>query len=163
MCNQNSHFSSITHNIIPKRPVIWPNTMNVRDTGILRKKCREPANFDDLLIIGYQSKIFHDDEKALFIDQGRHLIGWMGSDSLKIDRLIRPSNIVANYRHLKLLHCPLNHKHIDDLGTGFDRTKTQYGRNARVWSFLGSCFLVCVSGSLTITFKQLLPAWVRIV
>lgn len=63
-------------------------TMSVRDTGILRKKTNQAAaNFDSLLIIGYQSKIFHDDERALFIDQGRHLIGWMGNESLKIDRL----------------------------------------------------------------------------
>lgn len=44
--------------------------------------------FDDLLIFGYACKIFRDDEKARFIDQGKHLIPWMGDDSLKIDRLI---------------------------------------------------------------------------
>lgn len=43
---------------------------------------------EDLLIIGYQSHLFRDDEKAQLIDQGTHLIGWMGDESLKIDRLI---------------------------------------------------------------------------
>lgn len=44
--------------------------------------------FDDLLIFGYACKIFRDDEKALHIDQGKHLIPWMGDNNLKIDRLI---------------------------------------------------------------------------
>lgn len=44
--------------------------------------------FDDLLIFGYACKIFRDDEKALYIDQGKHLIPWMGDSNLKIDRLI---------------------------------------------------------------------------
>lgn len=53
-----------------------------------KKTHHQPTNFDDLLIIGYQSRVFEDDEKALFIDQGRHLINWMGNSALRIDRLI---------------------------------------------------------------------------
>ena len=59
-------------------------------SSILRRK--EPAvssdsNTDeDLLVFGYSCKLFRDDEKALFIDQGKHLIPWMGDEALKIDR-----------------------------------------------------------------------------
>uniref|UniRef100_A0A1A9W1Y8 SURP motif domain-containing protein n=1 Tax=Glossina brevipalpis TaxID=37001 RepID=A0A1A9W1Y8_9MUSC len=40
----------------------------------------------DLLVFGYACKIFRDDVKALDIDQGKHLIPWMGDHNLKIDR-----------------------------------------------------------------------------
>lgn len=55
------------------------------EAGILRKK--QPENPEDLLVFGYSCKLFRDDEKALYIDQGKHLISWMGDDKLKIDRL----------------------------------------------------------------------------
>uniref|UniRef100_A0A1B0G9T7 SURP motif domain-containing protein n=1 Tax=Glossina morsitans morsitans TaxID=37546 RepID=A0A1B0G9T7_GLOMM len=40
----------------------------------------------DLLVFGYACKVFRDDVKALDIDQGKHLIPWMGDHNLKIDR-----------------------------------------------------------------------------
>lgn len=58
------------------------------------KKVSKPSgkmatkNTADLLVFGYACKIFRDDEKALHVDQGKHLIPWMGNNALKIDRLI---------------------------------------------------------------------------
>ena len=59
--------------------------------GILRKTkpvVQAPDKFEDLLVFGYASKIFRDNERAKQIDHGKHLISWMGDNSLKIDRLI---------------------------------------------------------------------------
>ena len=74
------------------------NTVN----GILRKVNGSNANTSsisnatnaaevrhvDLLVFGYACKVFRDDAKARDIDQGKHLIPWMGDNNLKIDRLI---------------------------------------------------------------------------
>ncbi|XP_077317902.1 splicing factor, suppressor of white-apricot homolog isoform X3 [Lithobates pipiens] len=40
----------------------------------------------DLLVFGYACKVFRDDEKALYHEQGRHLIPWMGDNNILIDR-----------------------------------------------------------------------------
>ena len=65
-------------------------------TNVLRKRAMiarslaESANKNDdlrdLYVYGYQCNLFRDDERALFIDRGKHLIPWMGNDSLMIDR-----------------------------------------------------------------------------
>ena len=41
-----------------------------------------------LFVFGYHCKLFRDDEKALAIDAGEHLIPWMGDESNKIDRSV---------------------------------------------------------------------------
>lgn len=55
------------------------------DTGILRKNDTKEKR-EELFVFGYSCKLFRDDEKALHIDQGKHLIPWMGDETLKIDR-----------------------------------------------------------------------------
>ncbi|UYV68252.1 SFSWAP [Cordylochernes scorpioides] len=46
----------------------------------------EPEKSEELLVFGYSCKFFRDDEKALHIDKGKHLIPWMNDDNLMIDR-----------------------------------------------------------------------------
>ena len=41
---------------------------------------------EDLLVFGYACKLFRDDEKAIFLDEGRHLIPWMGDINQPIGR-----------------------------------------------------------------------------
>ena len=41
---------------------------------------------EDMLVFGYACKLFRDDDKALFLDEGRHLIPWMGDGQHTIGR-----------------------------------------------------------------------------
>lgn len=57
------------------------------ESGILRKnksECKEKK--EELFVFGYSCKLFRDDDRALHVDQGKHLIPWMGDETLKIDR-----------------------------------------------------------------------------
>lgn len=63
--------------------------------GILRKS--SPPRKPQLLVFGYSCKLFRDDERALHIDLGRHLIPCMGDDSLKIDRLYMWCQVVLRF------------------------------------------------------------------
>ncbi|CAG9559007.1 unnamed protein product [Danaus chrysippus] len=61
-------------------------TGNPNETGILRKSDGSREKKEELFVFGYSCKLFRDDDKALHIDQGKHLIPWMGDETLKIDR-----------------------------------------------------------------------------
>lgn len=78
----------------------WLNTKISADSGILRKaKPQHTAtNVEELLVFGYACKIFRDNERARHIDHGKHLIPWMGDNTMKIDRLIHTKNYFAKIK-----------------------------------------------------------------
>lgn len=41
---------------------------------------------EELLVFGYSCKLFRDNEKAIYLDNGKHLIPWMGDSKLMVDR-----------------------------------------------------------------------------
>ena len=43
---------------------------------------------EGITAFGYQCKLFRDNEKAAYIDRGKHLIPWNGDASLMIDRYV---------------------------------------------------------------------------
>lgn len=49
---------------------------------------QDQEDLESLFVFGYECKLFRDDEKALYVDAGRHLIPWMGDTSLLIDRSV---------------------------------------------------------------------------
>lgn len=53
-----------------------------------RKDASDSDKFAELLVFGYSCKLFADDEKALYHEQGQHLIPWMGDKSIMIDRSV---------------------------------------------------------------------------
>ena len=57
----------------------------------------EPTNkqtdSNELLVFGYQCKLYRDDQKAKYIDGGKHLIPWMDDPSLFIDRCVNTAYI----------------------------------------------------------------------
>lgn len=63
-----------------------------QDYGILRKKENKD---EELFVFGYSCKIYEDYEKSLYVDQGKHLIPWLGDDSLKIDRYVSVSTLFS--------------------------------------------------------------------
>lgn len=63
----------------------WTVNQSQSETGILRKSDFKEKK-EELFVFGYSCKLFRDDAKAIHIDQGKHLIPWMGDETLKIDR-----------------------------------------------------------------------------
>lgn len=58
-------------------------------SGTTRKKSSgKTAAVAELLVFGYACKLFRDDGKALYHEQGRHLIPWMGDSNILIDRSV---------------------------------------------------------------------------
>lgn len=58
------------------------------DTSEIEGVPLRPEKHQDILIFGYHCKLFRDDNRAMAIDSGDHLIPWMGDQSLKIDRSV---------------------------------------------------------------------------
>lgn len=50
------------------------------------KEQSDSSKYAELLVFGYACKMFRDDERAIYHDQGKHLIPWMGDKSIMIDR-----------------------------------------------------------------------------
>ncbi|XP_062614168.1 splicing factor, suppressor of white-apricot homolog isoform X2 [Saccostrea cucullata] len=52
----------------------------------LNEREKQTDDKEELFVFGYACKLFKDDKRALSIDQGYHLIPWMGDEKLQIDR-----------------------------------------------------------------------------
>ncbi|XP_028400439.1 splicing factor, suppressor of white-apricot homolog isoform X2 [Dendronephthya gigantea] len=57
-----------------------------RRVGQKDKRGQRAIKDQDLLVFGYSCNVYCDDIKAVYFDEGRHLIPWMGDESLMIDR-----------------------------------------------------------------------------
>ena len=52
------------------------------------QKHSNDQNDDQLFIFGYQCKLYRDDEKSRWINNGKHLIPWIGDHNILIDRFV---------------------------------------------------------------------------
>ncbi|KAG1714279.1 Splicing factor, suppressor of white-apricot [Nymphon striatum] len=74
----------------------------------------DEGNKEQLLVFGYSCKLFRDDEKATYVDQGNHLIPWMGDKSLTIDRSVLRTFDARGYLH-DLKPCEYNSDNVYEL------------------------------------------------
>uniref|UniRef100_A0A0E9X150 Suppressor of white apricot N-terminal domain-containing protein n=1 Tax=Anguilla anguilla TaxID=7936 RepID=A0A0E9X150_ANGAN len=61
---------------------------NKKDNIKPKKEESDSNKFADLLVFGYACKLFRDDERAAYHEQGKHLIPWMGDKNIMIDRSV---------------------------------------------------------------------------
>lgn len=52
------------------------------------KEQSDSSKYAELLVFGYACKLYRDDERAVYHDQGKHLIPWMGDKAIMIDRSV---------------------------------------------------------------------------
>ncbi|XP_036384479.1 splicing factor, suppressor of white-apricot homolog [Megalops cyprinoides] len=57
-----------------------------KEHGRTAKEEGDGGKYSELLVFGYACKLFRDDERALYHEQGKHLIPWMGDKNITIDR-----------------------------------------------------------------------------
>ncbi|KAI1905019.1 hypothetical protein AGOR_G00011640 [Albula goreensis] len=60
--------------------------VNKKDHSKPTKEESDSNKYAELLVFGYACKLFRDDERAVFHEQGKHLIPWMGDKNVMIDR-----------------------------------------------------------------------------
>lgn len=83
---------------IPKKSIL-KRTQIIDKKRIIAEKVRQEELDENICVIGYASKIFRDDAKALSLHRGEHLIPWQGDTSLMIDRLVCAKwNFPGKYR-----------------------------------------------------------------
>lgn len=78
------------HNILDVQPDVPEPASRGRESKRKRQE-REREEEEEkeraaLIVVGYESKLFRDDETSLSVNQGRFLVPWMGDKSLLMDR-----------------------------------------------------------------------------
>lgn len=59
-----------------------------KDNTKAAKEQSDSGKYAELLVFGYACKLYRDDERAVYHDQGKHLIPWMGDKTIMIDRSV---------------------------------------------------------------------------